>query len=229
MKSDKQPVAHQALGGIILIFVGFLFLLDSLNMVHFGHLISNWWPLVLIIIGLIKLNDSKPAGVLLLVLGGIFLSATLFNLRWDWLWRFWPLILIYLGYRILVQNRSPQGGAGGKKNRSGQAFFRHSSIFGGGEHKNNSTELAGGELITVFGSIELDLRGSVPLESCKIVCTAIFGGIEVVVPKEWQINVAGTPLFGSVSDNTQPPETPEDRRAITLIGTALFGSIELKN
>lgn len=41
--------------GLVLILIGALFLLDTFTTVNFGGVISNWWPAIFIIIGLIKL------------------------------------------------------------------------------------------------------------------------------------------------------------------------------
>ncbi len=51
-------------GPLILILIGVVFLLQNLGIGHFdlGHLISKWWPLILIAVGislLIKRNSSR--------------------------------------------------------------------------------------------------------------------------------------------------------------------------
>ncbi len=43
---------HPYVGGLILITIGVLFLLDNLGYANFGDLIHNFWPIILIIIGL---------------------------------------------------------------------------------------------------------------------------------------------------------------------------------
>jgi lia operon protein LiaF len=43
---------HTSIGGIILVGLGILFLLDTLDIASFGHLIATWWPLILVIIGI---------------------------------------------------------------------------------------------------------------------------------------------------------------------------------
>jgi TM2 domain-containing membrane protein YozV len=47
-----------------------------------------------------------PTGAIILIgLGVLFLLDELGALHFDWIWRFWPLILIALGVRILMQRR----------------------------------------------------------------------------------------------------------------------------
>jgi hypothetical protein len=47
-----------------------------------------------------------PIGAIILIgLGVLFLLDELGALNFDWIWRFWPLILIALGVRILMQRQ----------------------------------------------------------------------------------------------------------------------------
>ncbi|MGE5315440.1 MAG: cell wall-active antibiotics response protein LiaF [Acidobacteriota bacterium] len=46
-------------GGLILVILGVLFLLDTLDIAHFGQLISTWWPLILILIGINILTKQR--------------------------------------------------------------------------------------------------------------------------------------------------------------------------
>lgn len=55
MNTYRRPY----LGGIILITLGVLFLLDTLNIADFGDLISTYWPLILIFIGFSILSKSR--------------------------------------------------------------------------------------------------------------------------------------------------------------------------
>lgn len=47
MSSQRRPY----LGGIILVTLGILFLLDNLGFASFGDIISTYWPVILILIG----------------------------------------------------------------------------------------------------------------------------------------------------------------------------------
>ena len=51
-------------------------------------------------------GSRVPIGALILIgLGVLFLLDEMGALHFDWIWRFWPLILIALGVRILVQRQ----------------------------------------------------------------------------------------------------------------------------
>ncbi len=50
---------HTSVGGFILVGLGILFLLDTLDIAKFGNLISTWWPLILILVGFNILRRQK--------------------------------------------------------------------------------------------------------------------------------------------------------------------------
>jgi len=51
-------------------------------------------------------GSRVPIGAIILIgLGVLFLLDELGALNFDWIWRFWPVILIALGVRILMQRR----------------------------------------------------------------------------------------------------------------------------
>ncbi len=51
-------------------------------------------------------HSRVPVGAFILIgLGVLFLLGEIGALHFDWLWRFWPLILIAIGVRILMQRQ----------------------------------------------------------------------------------------------------------------------------
>ena len=51
-------------------------------------------------------SSRIPVGAFILIgLGVIFLLDELGAFHFDWIWRFWPLILIAIGVRILMQRQ----------------------------------------------------------------------------------------------------------------------------
>ena len=66
MSAHRRPY----LGALILITLGVLFLLDNLGVADFGTIISTYWPLILILIGIRiffrygrSSTQSSPAGI----------------------------------------------------------------------------------------------------------------------------------------------------------------------
>ncbi len=230
MSKKHERLSSHAITGFVLVIIGGLFLLDSLDIFNFGNFIGEWWPVILIIIGLAKFrNERQPGGGILILIGIVFLSATLDIINWDAIWRFWPVILILVGLQIVFRSRNKDLFPRRTGRSVNENYFRFNGIFGGGEHQVTSDKLTGGEALVIFGGIDLDLCGSSPADSgCKINLTAIFGGIDVTVPSDWQIVTSGIPLFGAITNKSGSGAEP-DKKTIYIHGTVLFGGIEIKN
>jgi hypothetical protein len=87
----------------------------------------------------------------------------------------------------------------------------------------------GGNLTAVMGGIELDLRQAHLPEDAVIELFAFWGGIEIWVPREWNVVNQGFALMGSIEDKTgNLPQRPGQPRVV-LRGMALMGGVEIKN
>ena len=97
-------------GGLVLA-LGVLFLANNLGVVTFGGGIFQWWPIVLIAIGVWLLISSGfrrlVAPLVLIGIGAIFLLGNL-GLSIDLL-NYWPVLLIIIGAVVLSRAiRSPR-------------------------------------------------------------------------------------------------------------------------
>lgn len=91
--------------GIILILVGLGLFLEQLNLIDFGSIIGTYWPMILIILGLIGLFDRNSSkfwnGVLVLV--GAMLQINRLDLLDVNVFRFIvPILIILFGFKILL-------------------------------------------------------------------------------------------------------------------------------
>ena len=94
--------------GILLIVFGVLFLLDQQGGISFGHVFSQWWPVLLILVGVLNLVErpaSVFAPVIMITVGCALLLSKLGYLRFESVWRLWPLVLIAMGLNILFSNK----------------------------------------------------------------------------------------------------------------------------
>ena len=92
--------------GIILIALGILFLLDSLDVVTDN--IHTYWPVILIAIGSLGWLSQGPrpsfGNVLAIALGVLFLIANLSDtIEFRELW---PVLIILIGINIVLRPRS---------------------------------------------------------------------------------------------------------------------------
>lgn len=66
------------------------------------HIVFSW-PVILIIVGMVLMAGKRSAGVVLLILGGIFLLPRLFVFSGAMFLLFLPLILIGVGVAIVAR------------------------------------------------------------------------------------------------------------------------------
>jgi len=109
-----------------------------------------------------------------------------------------------------------------------------SIVFGGAERRVESQNFEGGKVEAVFGGMELDLSGAAitsPDRRAILEVNAVFGGIEIRVPRTWRVEKKGSAVFGGFDDKTFPPRPEPGVEPPTLVirGAAVFGGIEVKN
>lgn len=101
--------------GIILILVGLGMFLEQLNLINFGRLIGLYWPLILIILGLVGLFDkgsSKFWNTVLVVVGAM-LQINRLNLLDINVFRFVvPIIIILFGFKLLLSRNDDKKDSG---------------------------------------------------------------------------------------------------------------------
>jgi predicted membrane protein len=232
--------------GIILVGIGALFLLGNLHIVRI-HDWFDYWPVILIAIGLVQLVDAnhsggRVTGAVLLGLGALFLADNL-GYIWFSLWDLWPLALIGVGVMMLL-NRTAWGprvwrgrpfAARGRFRFGGCSPYgpnlvNEFAIFGGSRRVVTSQDFQGGHINCIFGGVNLDLTGSIMVGNTAVLdVSTVYGGVLVRVPTSWNVEVRGAGIFGGFGDHTaHPPITPETKRLIVR-GGAVFGGVTIKN
>lgn len=227
---EKLPGKHnqQSWIAIVVIIVGAIFLLQSLNIMHLGHFLSEWWPVFLIVAGFSKLqNDDRRNGAILFIAGLVLLSATLNFINWGSIFKLWPLAILYVGVSMLLKSKGKPGLTFSNITDIDDDFVQASAIFGGIEKTVHSDNFKGASVMALFGGVEIDLTEVKAIESgCVVNVTALFGGAELRVPDNWNVIVTGTPIFGGVEDKSKGGG--EDAINVTLNCTVAFGGLEIR-
>ncbi|NOZ75571.1 MAG: cell wall-active antibiotics response protein [FCB group bacterium] len=229
--SSKHSDTSQNVVAIILIALGALFLLQSFDLLNFGHALASWWPVILLLVGFSKIKGSdKRAGTVIFALGIIFLSGTLDIINWISIFRFWPLILVFIGFSMLYKHR--QGGPRhffSQSTATGDDFVTANAIFGHIDHAISSANFKGGDILALFGGVTVDLRNAtLSPEGCVLNCTSLFGGIDVYVPDNVSVRVTGTPIFGGIDNKVSTITSTEEKTSeIVLRCTVAFGGIDI--
>ena len=93
--------------------------------------------------------------------------------------------------------------------------------------KYNNEEFKGCELTAVFGGIECNLENSIIKEDVYLEVTSIFGGIDIKVPKDINVKVTQTAIFGGVS-NSKYQNDKNFKYTIYINVNCVFGGVEIK-
>ncbi len=250
-----SPVGGVIIGTAILL-AGVLFLLQNFGLVHVHH-IWAYWPVIMIAWGIAGLSGTRHArgrvwGGVIAVVGTLLLLSNLHIITED-VWRIvWPLLLILAGLRMLYRSARrrrgpdddrfppaggspivPEGAAppsGSPRNGPAPGHLDEWAVFGGSRRRVDSQDFKGGEAFAMFGGVELDLRyATIVQDEVVIDASALFGGIDLQVPENWNVSVEGHGIFGGYEDKTLHA-TPENARPrVVITGSAVFGGVTVKN
>jgi len=237
-RRERWGRSGRPLMALILIALGALFLLDNLGVIYFRDLLRDFWPVILIALGLNSIANSRhPSGWLfgglMIAMASIFLLHNFGYIRANGWQFFWPLMLITAGASMLLR-RGGQGWGHPPRSLSGAttaSMIDEWVMFGGVKRRVESQEFEGGEAAAMFGGIEIDLRNAATKkDEVRIEANAMFGGIEIRVPETWDVVVRGTAIFGGYEDKTMGRRGPDEKRPLLLIsGHAVFGGVGIKN
>ena len=233
MEENKNSVDKRVLLGSILIGLGGLFFLNSLDIFNFnfGRVIFSW-PFFFIVIGMyLTLNTSrKMLGGILAGLGFVFILPRIFpTIDYDGSVVL-AIFLIAIGsYIILNQKKKSE-----EVNELGQItkdVIDDVAIFGGGTKIVSSDNFRGGNVTAVFGGSEIILKGSKLAEGTNSIdILAVFGGTTIVVPSDWNVIMNVTSIFGGFSNKSikDPSRNIDTSRTLIIKGLVVFGGGELK-
>lgn len=222
--------------GIIIILAGLIALLDNIGM-GIGLDFWDFWPLIIIVIGLGKLAQpreyrSTTGALILIVVGVLFQLSTLdiIDFRFRHLW---PIILILVGLAILRHGfwRTPKDAV------LDSDYINFMAILGGGEYKYSSKDLRGGNATAFMGGGDINMTGAdMKGDSMVIDAFVMMGGIDIIVPPHWDVVVKGIPILGGIGNKTirgagQDSQTAQEGQPKRLIikGLVIMGGVEVKN
>ncbi len=237
--SLSEKDRHSTLiAGLLIIAFGVLLLLDQEGIVPLSHIL-RFWPLILIVPGLVKLFQGRTTaervfGTALVFFGLLFQFSALGFRHFEFS-HLWPLVIIAAGAWILYsppKMRKPIVLFKGETGTPAEGEINSVNVLGGGESRITSRNFRGGKLVAVFGGFKLDMsEAEMEGNEAVIDLVAFFGGGEFIVPRTWEVSVRGTGLFGGHGDETRhlPPEPGKPRKTLIIRGSWMFGGFNIKN
>jgi predicted membrane protein len=243
--------------GFIFLIVGAFFLLRSLDLD-----IPEWvgsWEVLLIGIGAIIWFSSEfknNAGIILMLVGSVFLMRDIYAWPFDISRFIWPGCLILIGIMLIFRKQGnrrrwsdhstsfPDDSTSipddtMRKDDKYHAFSYSTltddyldvtAVFSGVNRVVVSKEFKGGTATAVFGGSDINLTQADFNGTIEIEANCVFGGVEIVVPSNWNVKVKMDTVFGGVEDN-RPVEMMSNNpdKVLIIKGTCVFGGVEIKS
>lgn len=237
--------------GIVLVALGVLLTIGVLGNVDIFF--PGWWTLIIIIPCLIGiLTDKEKVGsVVGLIIGVFLLLASLGVVDFSLIWKLViPILLVGIGISVIMRS-TREGGTRDRIRDIEEAEViepgeeaeefeskEYIATFGGQRISFSGKEVKGCRAEGVFGGVRLDFRGAKLKKDAVLKVGAYFGGVEIYVPEDWNVEIASRPFFGGVSDNrkkvakseSSDKENKGEKKKPTLYidATCVFGGVEIK-
>ena len=220
--------------GGILVLIGLAFLLDHLGIINIGNPF-RFWPLAVILVGLLNFVGHRRAWGGLLMLAGVVLQLNelgITHFGWNQLW---PMLLIALGFFVFWGSLEWRSKPIPSSSTSvdPRTTLNEAVVFGGLERRMTSQDFQGGDVTAIFGGVELDLtEANIQANEATLAITTIFGGVEIRVPPTWQVAFRGAPIFGGIEDKTRTARVNDptvNLKTLVITGAVIFGGLEIKN
>ena len=230
----RNPYKRYIAGAFFMV-IGLVLLLNNFHLLPFelpAYVFT--WKMLLIVIGAFMLANLKifPAAILMGI-GLYFLIPDISGVEANTLKMLWPALLILAGLGIVVRgfNRHRCEKKNSYVKTEDLPFMTSTVIFGGEKKKLSSHDFEGARLSAIFGGIELDLTNcTLKNEKTYIDVTAVCGGIELIVPKDWNIKTDVVPIMGGIDDriNDIPGANINLAMEVIIRGEVVMGGIEIQ-
>jgi len=233
--------------GILVIIVGLLYLFSN-----WGFLPMGWkdvvlsWKTIVIVIGVMNVIYGRHVifGSALIVFGVLHLLPNLLtsigltfpdNIFED---AFWPLVLIFIGAAIISHSLShPRSKRkyqdsyahndcfrGTKRNCVQDGYITYNFLFSGTEEIFLEPVFKGGKISAVFGGGNIDFRKTtLPEGETTLQLDLVFGGINLIIPEEWDVQVRSSAICGAYVDKRSANGPVSDRKLIVEANCFLGG------
>ena len=224
-----NPKSNHSLWGVILILCGIGFAGNVLDLWSFSIFFKCWWTLFIIVPCVVSIAKKgfEPLPTTGLIIGLLFLLSAWHILPSGIVFKlFFPVLLVLIGVNVLTKGSAQKKQFRDYTDAYNSDTPEYNAIFGGQTITCSNEIFTGATLNSIFGGIDLKLQNAYIQEDVVINCTTIFGGIDIRVPANVNVQVSGVPIFGGI-DNKVRNRIP-DAPTIFVNATCLFGGIDIK-
>lgn len=225
--------------GLMFLVIGGILLLRMMGMFHWFIIPTYFfsWKMILIVLGIFLMitEKNRSTGLILFVIGSVFLFKDIFNVEFWQVMKFAiPGLFLLAGVLLLFPGRVFPSRR--NFNRISAEDINDSiqdvNVFSGGSKSVTSTNFKGGEITCIFGGAELNFRNAKLAPGNNVLdVTCIFGGVTLYVPEDWTVRLDVTPVFGGFTDSRAEANmnlSTDPEKMLIVRGTVIFGGGEIK-
>lgn len=216
-------------GNIFGLLVGVALLVHMQGFFDFDLFFDGWWTLFIIVpcIASIIKSGVNVGNVIGVFIGAALLVDAQFDLPFNFGWSMiLPFILVVVGISVMFGNSARRSQNVTHINSEG--VLRHTAIFSSYDTVFKDEEFYGADIFCLFGGVEMDLRDAIVRDDISLKSTTIFGGADIFVPRNVNVEVVSTPIFGGVSNDVEKRQKDPDQPTIFINCTCIFGGVDLK-
>jgi predicted membrane protein len=217
--------------GLLVLFAGVALLLRNIGIMpsEYSRIIFSWQMLIIAIGFVNTLGNSRIWGILLMLVGGIFLIAKIYGVSIN----FWqvavPTLVILVGVALLFSSFNFFSKRRVLRVSNNDDVIEDVAVFAGSERSIHSESFRGGKILAVFGGSKLNLtKVQLAPEENELEIVCVFGGVSLIVPDDWNIKVEVFNIFGGYEDKRNPSLFNKDK-TLVIKGVTVFGGGEVKS
>jgi hypothetical protein len=173
-------------------------LLVAENFFHFDINIWRFWPLAIVVFGLMIVYRSmrpRPEGV--------------------------------EGPGYSIAGGTSSSGAPGNKAGTLEQVISEFVMWSGIQRRVASPAFKRADLTAIMGGVELDLRQAGTENGTAVIDVfVLWGGIEIIVPPDWAVSNEITPIMGGAEDGSTGTQQAKHRLVVT--GVVIMGGVDIK-
>lgn len=231
-RRERSPARSVVLGVLIATF-GLSLLANNLGWADVHHFTRQFWPIALVLAGAALLLIRQPGQDQghssfwgsALIIGGLWAYAA----QRDWIHvSFWavfgPTLLVLLGASFVWRAFNHP-----RPDVPSDSYIHTFAIMSGNELKPTATPFKGADLASVMGGVVLDLTGAqMDGDTATIDVFTVMGGIEIFVPRDWNVTTNVVAFMGACVDKRRPATMPATK-TLVVRGFAFMGGIDIKD
>ncbi|MDG6219580.1 MAG: hypothetical protein QCI00_09100, partial [Candidatus Thermoplasmatota archaeon] len=226
-------ISHQTTLGIIIVVFGLLVLLRTTAIYDTGQLLL-YTPSLFVLLGvysLLKTRFSNLVGpIILIIVFGTIQLLVLGKTSFDTVRTWWPILLILIGIGIILSKKITSSVS---RSATGEEKVDMLAIFSDIDSYAGSDDFTGGDITTIFGEAELDMRDVSVTYPVKLNILSLFGDIDIIVPEKSQVRIDVVPFIADIIDKRSRSQTPmksnDQIPEIVIKGFIAFSDLSIKH